>query len=142
MLDDANVPDANRIRVTFHPEYANCDFVGQILPTIEKIFDATTGEEKEIVKYIFNPGPFTLALERARKTNDMVYLIIEEINRGNAAAIFGDLFQLLDIILRQRLVAVQLCNDQLILVLTNIVIHFQLVIFQIIIFKFRFIPIN
>ena len=95
-LDDANVPDANRIRVTFHPEYANCDFVGQILPTIEKKFDAATGEEKEVVKYIFNPGPFTLALERAHNTNDMVYLVIEEINRGNAAAIFGDLFQLLD----------------------------------------------
>lgn len=95
-LDDANVPEENRIRVTFHPEYANCDFVGQILPTIEKKIDSTTGEEKEVVKYIFNAGPFTLALERARKTNDMVYLIIEEINRGNAAAIFGDLFQLLD----------------------------------------------
>ena len=96
MLDDANVPDVNRIRVTFHPEYANCDFVGQILPTIETQVDTVTGEEKEVVKYIFNPGPFTLALERARKTNDMVYLVIEEINRGNAAAIFGDLFQLLD----------------------------------------------
>lgn len=95
-LDDANVPEENRIRVTFHPEYANCDFVGQILPTIEKKIDAATGAEKELVKYIFNPGPFTLALKRARETNDMVYLIIEEINRGNAAAIFGDLFQLLD----------------------------------------------
>lgn len=95
-LNEANVPEKNRIRVTFHPEYANCDFVGQILPTIEKSIDENTGEEKEIVKYIFNPGPFTLAIERARQTNDMVYLIIEEINRGNAAAIFGDLFQLLD----------------------------------------------
>ena len=96
ILDKANVPEQNRIRVTFHPEYANCDFIGQILPTIEKKIDENTGEEKEIVKYIFNPGPFTLAIERARQTNDMVYLIIEEINRGNAAAIFGDLFQLLD----------------------------------------------
>lgn len=96
MLDDANVPESNRIRVTFHPEYANCDFVGQILPTIEKKINETTGEEEEIVKYEVNPGPFTLALERANQTNDMVYLIIEEINRGNAAAIFGDLFQLLD----------------------------------------------
>lgn len=96
LLDKANVPEQNRIRVTFHPEYANCDFVGQILPTIEKKIDENTGEEKEVVKYIFNPGPFTLAIERARQTNDMVYLIIEEINRGNAAAIFGDLFQLLD----------------------------------------------
>ena len=95
-LDDANVPEINRIRVTFHPEYANCDFVGQILPTIEKIINESTGEETEVVKYIFNPGPFTFALERASQTNDMVYLIIEEINRGNAAAIFGDLFQLLD----------------------------------------------
>ena len=96
LLNKANVPERNRIRVTFHPEYANCDFVGQILPTIEKKIDENTGEEKEVVKYIFNPGPFTLAIERARQTNDMVYLIIEEINRGNAAAIFGDLFQLLD----------------------------------------------
>ena len=96
LLDKANVPEQNRIRVTFHPEYANCDFVGQILPTIEKRIDKNTGEETEVVKYIFNPGPFTLAIERARQTNDMVYLIIEEINRGNAAAIFGDLFQLLD----------------------------------------------
>ena len=95
-LDEAHIPEENRFRVTFHPEYANCDFIGQILPTIEKQIDVVTGEEKEIVKYIFNPGPFTLALERACKTNDMVYLVIEEINRGNAAAIFGDLFQLLD----------------------------------------------
>ena len=80
MLDDANVPESNRIRVTFHPEYANCDFVGQILPTIEKKINETTGEEEEKVKYEVNPGPFTLALERANQTNDMVYLIIEEIN--------------------------------------------------------------
>lgn len=96
MLNDANVPDDNRFRVTFHPEYSNCDFVGQILPTVEKKFNDSTGKEEDVVKYEVNPGPFTLALERASKTNDMVYLIIEEINRGNAAAIFGDLFQLLD----------------------------------------------
>lgn len=96
MLNDANVPEANRIRVTFHPEYANCDFVGQILPAIEKEVDPITGKEVEKVTYVERPGPFTLALKRARETNDMVYLIIEEINRGNAAAIFGDLFQLLD----------------------------------------------
>lgn len=95
-LNKANVSESNRIRVTFHPEYANCDFVGQILPTIEKKINNITGEEEDVVKYVFNPGPFTLALKRARETNEMVYLIIEEINRGNAAAIFGDLFQLLD----------------------------------------------
>lgn len=96
MLDNAGVTKDNRIRVTFHPEYANCDFIGQILPTVEEKTDLITGEKKEIVKYIFNPGPLTLALQTAYKTSEMVYLIIEEINRGNAAAIFGDMFQLLD----------------------------------------------
>ena len=96
MLDEASVAKDNIVRVTFHPEYANCDFIGQILPTVETKTDETTGEEKEIVKYIFNPGPFTLALQTAYDTNDMVFLIVEEINRGNAAAIFGDMFQLLD----------------------------------------------
>ena len=86
----------NIIRVTFHPEYANCDFIGQILPTVETKVDKATGEKKDIVKYIFNPGPFTLALEKAMNTEVPVYLIVEEINRGNAAAIFGDMFQLLD----------------------------------------------
>ena len=84
--------DENIIRVTFHPEYANCDFIGQIMPIVEKKDDKT-----ESVKYVFNPGPFTLALLRAyEKTSEMVYLIVEEINRGNAASIFGDMFQLLD----------------------------------------------
>lgn len=91
LLKNANVPNENIIRVTFHPEYANCDYIGQIMPTIE-----TESDGREIVKYIFNPGPFTLALLKAYNTTEMVYLIVEEINRGNAAAIFGDMFQLLD----------------------------------------------
>lgn len=86
-LDDKKVTKENRIRTVFHPEYANCDFVGQIMPKID---------DKGNVTYEFNPGPFTLAIKQALKTDKMVYLIIEEINRGNAAAIFGDLFQLLD----------------------------------------------
>lgn len=96
MLSDLNVSKENIFRVTFHPEYMNCDFVGQVLPVVTEKYDATTGEKKDIVTYRFNPGPFTLALERSMQTSEMVYLIIEEINRGNAAAIFGDLFQLLD----------------------------------------------
>ena len=79
------------IRVTFHPEYSNVDFVGQILPSIEK-----DSEGKDIVKYEFNPGSFSSALLAAYNSKKMVYLIIEEINRGNAAAIFGEMFQLLD----------------------------------------------
>lgn len=100
------VTDSNQFRVTFHPEYSNFDFVGQVLPTVreKKIpdpADPTKYKVKSSVEYIFNKGPFVLALERAFQeqkdgTDKMVYLVIEEINRGNAAAIFGDLFQLLD----------------------------------------------
>lgn len=85
-LEGKHVPQENIFRTTFYLDYSNSDFVGQILPKVE-------GED---VKYEYNPGPFTKALTRAFNTNDMVYLIIEEINRGNAGAIFGDLFQLLD----------------------------------------------
>lgn len=54
-------------------------------------------EENENLKYVFNPGPFTKILKRAIKDpNDMYFLIIEELNRGNAPAIFGEIFQLLD----------------------------------------------
>lgn len=74
-------------RTTFYLDYSNADFIGQIYPSVE--------DDK--VTYIRVPGPFTEALEQAIKNpNRMIYLVIEEINRGNAAAIFGDTFQLLD----------------------------------------------
>lgn len=80
------IPEANKIRVVFHPEYTNADFVGQILPKVN-------GH----VTYEFTPGPFTKILAKAyQNPNEHFYLVIEEINRGNAAAIFGDIFQLLD----------------------------------------------
>lgn len=83
----------NIIRTTFYQDYSNTDFVGQILPKIVKGING----EKDTVEYIFNPGPFTLALIRAiSNPNEKVALIVEEINRGNAPAIFGDIFQLLD----------------------------------------------
>ncbi len=75
-------------RVVFHPEYTNADFIGQILPQ--------TDDEKN-VSYPFKAGPFTEILAQAYTHKNQNYvLIIEEINRGNAAAIFGELFQLLD----------------------------------------------
>lgn len=78
-------------RVVFHPDYMNTDFVGQILPTVKG-----EGEEKEIT-YDFTPGPFTRILKKAINNPDKhFYLVIEEINRGNAPAIFGEIFQLLD----------------------------------------------
>ena len=82
--------DANVIeRVVFHPDYTYGDFVGQILP----LTDAETGK----IRYEFSAGPFTRILSDAYNNPDKKYcLIIEEINRGNAPAIFGDIFQLLD----------------------------------------------
>ena len=75
-------------RVLFHPDYTYSDFVGQILPKVS---------EDDQMEYKFTPGPFTLILKEAYQNPDQKYiLIIEEINRGNAPAIFGDIFQLLD----------------------------------------------
>lgn len=80
--------EQHRIRTTFYQDYTNTDFVGQIIPKVK---------EDKSVTYEFNPGPFALALKMAIKyPNEAVSLIIEELNRGNAASIFGDIFQLLD----------------------------------------------
>ena len=83
----------NIVRTTFYQDYSNTDFVGQILPKVVR----GNEDEKDTVEYIFNPGPFTLALIQAiSNPGEKVALVIEEINRGNAPAIFGDIFQLLD----------------------------------------------
>ena len=75
-------------RLVFHPDYTNADFIGQILPVVD--------EEKQVT-YEFTPGPFTTILSNAYHNPMQKYiLIIEEINRGNAPAIFGEVFQLLD----------------------------------------------
>ena len=79
-------------RVVFHPDYMYSDFVGQILPRVEK---DESGNDK--LKYVFTPGPFTKMLKKAEDDPDnYYYLVIEELNRGNAPAIFGEIFQLLD----------------------------------------------
>lgn len=75
------------IRTTFYEDYSYSDFIGQYRPGADG--------------YCFNPGPFAKALLRAFQeiasgTSRPVYLVIEEINRGNAPSIFGDAFQLLD----------------------------------------------
>lgn len=86
------VKNENKFRITFHPEYTYNDFIGQLLPTIIK-----EGEHKGDITYSFQKGPFTLALEKAYDTpQEAIYLIIEEMSRGNCSAIFGDIFQLLD----------------------------------------------
>lgn len=75
-------------RLVFHPDYTYSDFIGQILPDV-----AEDGQ----VSYKFTAGPFTNILKEAYIHPETEYiLIIEEINRGNAPAIFGEVFQLLD----------------------------------------------
>lgn len=74
-------------RLAFHPDYTYSDFVGQILPK----------KKGNDISYDFIPGPFTKIMrESYRNPNKKFILAIEEINRGNAPAIFGDIFQLLD----------------------------------------------
>ena len=76
------------IRTVFHPDYTNSDFVGQIVPSVSN---------EGNVSYRLAPGPFTRALEYAiAHPTEKVVLIVDEINRGNSAAIFGDLLQILD----------------------------------------------
>lgn len=97
---------SNIFRTTFHPDYDYSTFVGSYKPVMIPEVDATGKETgKEELAYEFVPQVFTNAYVRAWKSladaslikeEKQVYLIIEEINRGNCAQIFGDLFQLLD----------------------------------------------
>lgn len=90
------------VRTTFHPDSDYSTFVGAYKPKMEVMprFNPQTGEqmgvEKRIV-YAYTPQAFLKAYITAWQNPEQpVYLIIEEINRGNCAQIFGDLFQLLD----------------------------------------------
>ncbi|GAA9970134.1 hypothetical protein VN0935_08040 [Helicobacter pylori] len=75
-------------KIVFHPDYSYSDFVGQIMPSID---------DSGIVSYKFNLGPFTNILKKAYHNPQTKHvLVIDEINHGNAPAIFGEIFQLLD----------------------------------------------
>lgn len=81
----------NTIKVVFHPEYTYSDFMGKLLPI-------SNGNS---VVYKYYPGHFLQALGMAyedliNRKGQNYLLVIDELNRGNAAAIFGSIFQLLD----------------------------------------------
>ena len=91
----AKVPDEDVFRTTFHPDSDYSTFVGAYKPTMKA----------EKITYAFRPQVFMKAYARAWQlmkspaadgSVNPVVLVIEEINRGNCAQIFGDLFQLLD----------------------------------------------
>lgn len=100
-------PSANVFRTTFHPDSDYSTFVGCYKPTktqkpvrntLGQIALDTNKQEifESVITYKFVPQTFLKAYLRAYQTDEPVFLIIEEINRGNCAQIFGDLFQLLD----------------------------------------------
>lgn len=110
----------NIIRTTFHPDSDYATFVGSYKPTMKAGYRYEANQDKTVllkypheddlrkkklgepiveksIEYEFIPQAFIKAYIKAYKSpEENVYLIIEEINRGNCAQIFGDLFQLLD----------------------------------------------
>ena len=108
---DQQTDESNAVRTTFHPDSDYASFVGAYKPTMEEMpisaivgkdvhiaipQGSHPGREKKIV-YKYVPQAFLKAYVKAwANQTEPQYLVIEEINRGNCAQIFGDLFQLLD----------------------------------------------
>jgi 5-methylcytosine-specific restriction endonuclease McrBC GTP-binding regulatory subunit McrB len=108
--NDLNINnESNIIKTVFHPEYTYGDFMGKLMPISRK------KKTERKVEYNYYSGHFMKALAKAyktiidtyidgqsvisespNKTPDNVVLVIDELNRGNSAAIFGTVFQLLD----------------------------------------------
>lgn len=87
VADEAEKLADYTFRTTFHPDSDYATFVGSYKPV----------KDGDKLTYKFTPQTFTNAYVKAWNcTDNKVYLVIEEINRGNCAQIFGDLFQLLD----------------------------------------------
>lgn len=115
-LDKNDVSKENIFRTTFHPNSDYATFVGAYKPIMTKQYryndsgiKITYKEDDDLaqakksapivdrtIEYGYVPQAFLNAYVRAYQTEEDVFLIIEEINRGNCAQIFGDLFQLLD----------------------------------------------
>lgn len=110
-----NVGTHKSFRITFHPDTDYSSFVGAYKPTSVEVPMLTTLGEKAIpvkdiegnpltenkiiyryVKQAFLNAYIEAWKEQEKETPQPVYLVIEEINRGNCAQIFGDIFQLLD----------------------------------------------
>mgnify|MGYP002625077586 FL=1 len=89
-VDTEYVKGNKCFRITFHPDTDYASFVGCYKPKM----GGATGED---ITYSFVPQVFLNAYIYAwNHPDEPTYLVIEELNRGNCAQIFGDIFQLLD----------------------------------------------
>ena len=100
------------IRTTFHPDSDYSTFVGCYKPIMKSVpqtyvvegkekpvIDIATSQQsqKDEIVYDYTPQAFVQAYTKAwTNQSKPIILVIEEINRGNCAQIFGDIFQLLD----------------------------------------------
>ena len=96
-VDEQIVKGHKTFRITFHPDTDYAAFVGCYKPETMDVFEG--GETKKKIGYGFHKQVFLEAYVEAWKlleSKEPVFLVIEEINRGNCAQVFGDIFQLLD----------------------------------------------
>lgn len=86
--EESKIFNSNNVkRVTFHPHMTYGQFVGTYKPI----------SENENIKYRYTPGPLMEQIINAILfPNENYLLIIEEMNRANVSAVFGEVFQLLD----------------------------------------------
>jgi hypothetical protein len=94
-------------RTTFYPDYTNGTFVGEYkpFPVYRRGDGKLVGPDQKsevpdlepMIDYRFVPGPFLRVLAKARRYPEHNFcLVIEEINRAHASAVFGEVFQMLD----------------------------------------------
>lgn len=104
-LAEGAVGAARLIRTQFHADTSFANFLGsyrpvpvyQAAPDVRELGGTEFSAGRPLIDYRFVPGPALIALEAALKDSSRnVVLLIEELNRANAAAVFGELFQLLD----------------------------------------------
>ena len=87
------VPADRQIKTVFHADFQNSDFMGALKPKM--VSDPKSKELK--ISYEFRPGPFARVLQNSlANPEEHWFLVIEELNRAHAAAVFGEIFQLLD----------------------------------------------